>query len=249
MIGGYVGEVVLAEDTFYNSRYLRGFLRARVLLNLKKPLAYGLWMPRPDEKPQFGAWLTTNACQCWDEVMVVVCSDWSESEHARKKKEEAIKKKNNEVKRKSKEVLKTYDDELFVIRINKPLAASRGWDLAKNKVRRAPNVEENPNVDRKGLKPTMRDAKVSQPEGEGEKRHTYDSVDVVGRVSPGITAGTVKAMDDEIPCGSDKTCNSQERNPMAMVVYGRRMLGDITNRIEVLGLKKKCSRGVGNISG
>lgn len=40
-IGGYVGEVVLAEDPQYNGRYLRNFLRARVILDLRKPLSHG----------------------------------------------------------------------------------------------------------------------------------------------------------------------------------------------------------------
>ncbi|KAI9106909.1 hypothetical protein K1719_022437 [Acacia pycnantha] len=48
MVGGYVGEVVLAEDPHYNNRYLRNFLRARVLIDLRKPLAYGFWLPKPD---------------------------------------------------------------------------------------------------------------------------------------------------------------------------------------------------------
>ncbi|KAI9084512.1 hypothetical protein K1719_033500 [Acacia pycnantha] len=227
-IGGYVGEVVLAEDPCYNGRYLRGFLRARVLLNLKKPIACGFWMPRPDgkevwisiqyeklqcfcyncgrighdnrscqsekmmsivnpEKPRFGAWLTTNACRCWDEVMVVVRSDWSESEHARKKKEEAIKRKNEEVSG-NQEVPNADDDELFVIRIDKPLAVNRDWDLMKNKARRAPNAEENPNVDRKGLKQDMRNAGIAQPENQGVKERIHDSADVVGRVSMGTKA-------------------------------------------------------------
>ncbi|KAK4264190.1 hypothetical protein QN277_025399 [Acacia crassicarpa] len=47
-IGRHVGEVLLAEDPNYNGRYLRNFLCARVLLDLRKPLAYGFWLPRPD---------------------------------------------------------------------------------------------------------------------------------------------------------------------------------------------------------
>ncbi|KAI9119956.1 hypothetical protein K1719_008925 [Acacia pycnantha] len=47
-IGGHVGEVILAEDPFYNGRYLRNFLRTRVMLDLRKPLAYGFWLPKPD---------------------------------------------------------------------------------------------------------------------------------------------------------------------------------------------------------
>ncbi|KAI9124842.1 hypothetical protein K1719_004169 [Acacia pycnantha] len=48
LLGGYVGEVILVEDTSYKGRYLRNFLRARVILDLRKPLAYGFWLPRSD---------------------------------------------------------------------------------------------------------------------------------------------------------------------------------------------------------
>ncbi|KAI9118304.1 hypothetical protein K1719_010636 [Acacia pycnantha] len=48
--GGHVGEVLLAEDPYYNGRYLRGFLRARVLLDLRRPLAYGFWLTRPNNE-------------------------------------------------------------------------------------------------------------------------------------------------------------------------------------------------------
>ncbi|KAI9094469.1 hypothetical protein K1719_026694 [Acacia pycnantha] len=47
-IGGHVGEVMLAEDPFYNGRYLQNFLRTRIMLDLRKPLAYGFWLPKPD---------------------------------------------------------------------------------------------------------------------------------------------------------------------------------------------------------
>ncbi|KAK4278524.1 hypothetical protein QN277_016360 [Acacia crassicarpa] len=47
-LGGEVSEVMLAEDPVYNGRYLRKFLCAKVILDLRKPLAYGFWLPRPD---------------------------------------------------------------------------------------------------------------------------------------------------------------------------------------------------------
>ncbi|KAI9117829.1 hypothetical protein K1719_011244 [Acacia pycnantha] len=49
-IGGHVGEVLMAEDPSYNDRYLWNFLRARVVLDLRKPLASGFWLVRPDGK-------------------------------------------------------------------------------------------------------------------------------------------------------------------------------------------------------
>ncbi|KAI9098543.1 hypothetical protein K1719_025168 [Acacia pycnantha] len=66
-IGGQVGEVMLVEDPFYNGRFLRSFLRARVILDLRKPLAYGFWLPRPDGKK---VWLTIRyeklQCFCYN---------------------------------------------------------------------------------------------------------------------------------------------------------------------------------------
>ncbi|KAI9099682.1 hypothetical protein K1719_024687 [Acacia pycnantha] len=47
-LGGHVGEVILAEDPVYKGRYLRNFLRARVVVDLRKSLANGFWLPRPD---------------------------------------------------------------------------------------------------------------------------------------------------------------------------------------------------------
>lgn len=40
-LGEHVGEVMLVEDPFYRGWYLRNFLRARVILDLRNPLAYG----------------------------------------------------------------------------------------------------------------------------------------------------------------------------------------------------------------
>ncbi|KAI9113221.1 hypothetical protein K1719_015746 [Acacia pycnantha] len=54
-IGAHVGEVTIAEDPLYNGRYLRNFLRARVILDLRKPLAHGFWLPRPDGRK---IWIT-----------------------------------------------------------------------------------------------------------------------------------------------------------------------------------------------
>ncbi|KAI9118791.1 hypothetical protein K1719_010236 [Acacia pycnantha] len=48
MIGGYVGEVLLAEDPHLHGRLFQNFLRARILLDLRKALAYGFWMNKPD---------------------------------------------------------------------------------------------------------------------------------------------------------------------------------------------------------
>lgn len=39
--GGFVGELMLAEDPYCKDRYLRSFLHARIVVDLRKPLAYG----------------------------------------------------------------------------------------------------------------------------------------------------------------------------------------------------------------
>ncbi|KAI9089571.1 hypothetical protein K1719_029176 [Acacia pycnantha] len=47
-IGGNVGEVLVAEDPHYNGRYFRNFLRVRVMVDLRKALVPGFWLPKPD---------------------------------------------------------------------------------------------------------------------------------------------------------------------------------------------------------
>ncbi|KAI9120292.1 hypothetical protein K1719_007325 [Acacia pycnantha] len=47
-IGGYIGEVVLAEDPRHNSRFLCNFLLVKVVLDLRKALACGFWMNKSD---------------------------------------------------------------------------------------------------------------------------------------------------------------------------------------------------------
>ncbi|KAI9116192.1 hypothetical protein K1719_013122 [Acacia pycnantha] len=39
---------MLAEDPHYNDKYHRNFLRVRIILDLRKALVSGLWMPKPD---------------------------------------------------------------------------------------------------------------------------------------------------------------------------------------------------------
>ncbi|KAI9075907.1 hypothetical protein K1719_042108 [Acacia pycnantha] len=54
-IGNHVGKVMMAEDPIYNGKFVRGFMRARVLIDLRKPLSHGFWMDRPEGKK---AWIT-----------------------------------------------------------------------------------------------------------------------------------------------------------------------------------------------
>ncbi|KAI9108190.1 hypothetical protein K1719_021063 [Acacia pycnantha] len=48
IIESHVGEVTIAEDPFYKGWFLRNFLRARVIVDRRKPLAHGFWLLRPD---------------------------------------------------------------------------------------------------------------------------------------------------------------------------------------------------------
>ncbi|KAI9074260.1 hypothetical protein K1719_043745 [Acacia pycnantha] len=48
-IGGYAGEVLLAEDPHYKGRFIRNFMRVRVLLDFRKSLASGFWMNKPND--------------------------------------------------------------------------------------------------------------------------------------------------------------------------------------------------------
>ncbi|KAF7838884.1 reverse transcriptase [Senna tora] len=46
-MGSKVGEVLIIEDLVVNGRLIRSFARARVLIDLDKPLVAGFWVPRP----------------------------------------------------------------------------------------------------------------------------------------------------------------------------------------------------------
>ncbi|XP_028769739.1 uncharacterized protein LOC114727197 [Neltuma alba] len=50
-LGGLIGEVMMVEDPRGDGLLIRSFLRARVLVDLRKPLVTGMWSPRKDKDP------------------------------------------------------------------------------------------------------------------------------------------------------------------------------------------------------
>lgn len=46
-----IGEVLLVEDPRRENMLVRNFLRARVVIDIRKPLVFGMWSPRPDMDP------------------------------------------------------------------------------------------------------------------------------------------------------------------------------------------------------
>ncbi|KAI9086094.1 hypothetical protein K1719_031927 [Acacia pycnantha] len=277
-IGGYVGEVLLVEAPCYNGRYLHGFLCTRVLLDLKKPLAFGFWMPRSDgrkvwisiqyeklqcfyyncgriehdnrsgksekmmlmfnpKEPRFGAWLTTNACRSWDEVMAVIRSDWSKSEYARKKKEEAIMRRNEEIKRKATVAPNTEDDDLFFIRMHKILVENKGWEQKESTRRGISSVEEASNADWTCLKVNAKGNDVHNSEDKGKDRQACVNEEDVARATTKISVEVDRPKAERTTCRIAKAYASQKENSMAMVLYDGKILGDVINRINDLGLK------------
>ncbi|XP_028782868.1 uncharacterized protein LOC114738970 [Neltuma alba] len=51
ILGSMVGNVVMIEDPRRGNLLTRSFLRARVVVDLRKPLITGIWTPRPDMDP------------------------------------------------------------------------------------------------------------------------------------------------------------------------------------------------------
>lgn len=47
ILGGKIGDVLEVENPFVDGKLRRDFLRARVLVDIMKPLLCGLWIPRP----------------------------------------------------------------------------------------------------------------------------------------------------------------------------------------------------------
>lgn len=48
LLGQKIGEVVGVEKPIVNGRLVRSFLRARVLVDVTRPLLEGIWVPRPN---------------------------------------------------------------------------------------------------------------------------------------------------------------------------------------------------------
>ncbi|KAI9083192.1 hypothetical protein K1719_034925 [Acacia pycnantha] len=285
-IGGYVGDVVLAENPFYNGRYLRSFLRVRVVLDLRKPLACGFWMPRPDgrkvwisiryEKLQsfcyncgrighdnksckservmsmvlpsesrFGAWLTTNSCRNWDEVMTVVKDEWIEANDARKKREEALRRKGTEDRRQGNRASHPPEDEIFCIKVNKSLlesemdGTSRGH--SKGEVENLGAVyggRASLEIDR-----GKETGSILLDKGKQTERGQEESLEFLNRKANDSPLNVVA----EQKIGLQRSCDlvnesvpAEEVHPLAMVVYSGQILTEMINGIKCIGLKRKA---------
>ncbi|KAI9122468.1 hypothetical protein K1719_006308 [Acacia pycnantha] len=110
-IGNNVGEVVLAEEPRHNGRFLRTFLRVRVVLDLRKPLASGFWLNNPDGGK---SWISIRSPE---ELIVIVKDSWEEVAYYRRKKEEAIPRKTKEHVQKMAWDSKKEEEELFCIKL------------------------------------------------------------------------------------------------------------------------------------
>ncbi|KAI9119800.1 hypothetical protein K1719_009189 [Acacia pycnantha] len=267
MIGGYVGEVQMVEDPYYQSRYLRGFLRARILLDLRRPLAYGFWLPRPNEEsiwisicyeklqnfcyncgkvghdnracdserlmsimnpkePRFGAWLTTKMCRSWDEAVVVIKSDWSEAEYARRRRMEALLRKKEEEERAADLPSVVDDDNLFFIKTHKPKGDLSGA------YRKVPNENLQARKNEEGPKGEVRSGAI----GTNETQDAEASTNMGTRIQVGEEDGyTGKASVDPL------------ENQLAVVVYNPGGLGEVIKGISMLGLKREAPE-VWNVS-
>ncbi|KAI9080775.1 hypothetical protein K1719_037288 [Acacia pycnantha] len=186
------------------------------------------------EEPRFGAWLTTNSCRSWDEVLVVICNDWSESDHTRRRKEEAVRRRSGEAKRKSEQVLRPDDDELFVINLSKPLVTKNGLAHSEGKDRKESEGIMLLSQDKGGVKANTR-ATVTSHSGLKEMNRLN-----TGSKDKGSAAAD-KSKSEGLVDRPNKAKDSKEGAQMKMVVYERRVLGDIINKIEDLGLKRNVA--------
>ncbi|KAI9081399.1 hypothetical protein K1719_036662 [Acacia pycnantha] len=220
-IGGYVGEVMLAEDPFYNGRYLRKFLRARIVLDLRKPLSYGFWLPRPDSRK---IWLSVRY-----EKLQSFCYNCGKLGHdnrncnsERRRKEEALKKKSREDKEKHRSASPPPEDDLFFIRLHNPYMegsmdrSAKGFD--------SKNLEDDVIVDGVSEQGTNIDKRRVRANELGTKKTGHCSM----AYKDGFAMGTRDMPSHEIlrehggGSSKDKTINSPpEQNPqaMAMVLY------------------------------
>ncbi|KAI9110143.1 hypothetical protein K1719_019184 [Acacia pycnantha] len=285
-IGGSVSEVVLAEDPVYNGRYLRSFLRVRVVLDLRKPLACGFWLPRPDgrqvwistrfkklqnfcyncgrvghenkscrskklmslvqpSEPHFGAWTATNACRNWDEVMIVVNEIWVEAVSAKKRRDEALIRRRNSEKRQSDKRSPTSDENLFVIKVLNPTTEARGGNLPQNneEVSVEPSSVKHPRddwvapeVERGGRMGGSDRERMKQSALDELNRDSgcYDEFNSTGLDTSGFSGlgGSMSHANINMP--------NQNEQALTMVVYDGRIMSEVINDLDRLGLKRKA---------
>ncbi|KAI9112656.1 hypothetical protein K1719_016322 [Acacia pycnantha] len=285
-IGEHVGKVMLAEDPFYNGRFLRSFLRARIILDLKRPLAHGFWMPTPEKKkvwisilyeklqcfcyncgrighdnrickseklmstldpsmPRFGNWLTTNQCRNWDEVMAVVCKDWVEADYVRKRQEEASIRRANAEKSKNENEKKVDETELFFIRMNK--ATMRSTEAASNVYMGTPDaMGENTCSDGeiclevKNRRKVQHQSNLHDNIDRGEERRCSVCQANVGEPSSKAEVSSVNHIAFDAGVSTNQTTDALIENDMAIVLYNGGVLGEITNGMKGLGLKRNA---------
>ncbi|KAI9084082.1 hypothetical protein K1719_033938 [Acacia pycnantha] len=257
-IGGYVGEVMLAEYPFYNGRPDSRKIWLSVRYEKLQSFCYNCGKLGHDNQncnserlmslfdpdmPRFGAWLATNSCRSWEEVMVVVCKEWAEADYVRRRKDEALKKKSREDKEKHRSASPPPEDDLFFIRLHNPYMegsvdrSAKGFD--------SKNLKDDVIVDGVSEQGTNIDKRRVRANELGTKKTGHCSM----AYKDGFAMGTRDMPSHEIlrehggESSEDKTINSPpEQNPqaMAMVLYNGGVMNDMINQMDVLGLKRNA---------
>ncbi|KAI9083556.1 hypothetical protein K1719_034498 [Acacia pycnantha] len=224
MIGGHVGEVMLAEDPLYNGRSER-------LMSVFIPA-----------EPRFGPWLTTNACRVWEEVLTVVRPDWEEAAYFKKKKDEAELRKKIELKQRADKEADVEDGDLFSIKVRNSSGEERRRDPIKSKVEEESEVRvceamnESYRYRRKNYPKPLAD------EVKKRKEEVLKDACGSGERSEGNRAGHKEAFKDK-PLKPPESVlmqplGGQEMNSLAMVLYDGEALNEVTGGLKNLGLKR-----------
>ncbi|KAI9106797.1 hypothetical protein K1719_022325 [Acacia pycnantha] len=250
-IGGQVGVVLLAEDPYCNNRYLRSF--CQLCYNCGKVghdnriCKYEKLMSvaEPDE-PCFGAWLTTAECRNWNEVVAIVSKDWIEADYVRRMKAEALSRRRSEDRKKVDSDGPPEEEDLFSIRINKPLMVDKSpatkvvlEERVVGEEREATDGYDYYGNNLPIQSPGVSAMKLSQSTGKGSQSKISDGL------RKDVTADEAKErerqVEEECITNSNTTSIKQDENAMALVLYKGGVLKEVINGLSGLNLKRNAA--------
>ncbi|KAI9072559.1 hypothetical protein K1719_045478 [Acacia pycnantha] len=255
MIGGYVGNVMLAEDPYYRDRYLHNFLRVRIVLDLRKALVSGFWIPKPDgsrfwvsilyEKLQRFCYICgrighdNRSCKT-EKLMSVVNNDelqfgpWTVTSQCRSWEEMLLKEEGSKVE----------EEDIFTIKVHKSSASVKKEVLGQQREGGGSSLADGllPNISL--LERSHRQSHKIKP--RDVSGYAYVEGNMVGcphvdtEVESDRGSEFVQSPDDKDPAYKlGNSLSERIMNPLSIVPY--KALSDVISGICGLGLKRMAT--------
>ncbi|KAI9119456.1 hypothetical protein K1719_009332 [Acacia pycnantha] len=239
-IGGYLGEVMIAENPHYNGRFLRNFLRSRVVLDLRKPLAAGFWLPRPDGKK---VWLSIRY-----EKLQSFCYTCGKIGHDYRccGSEKVMSMLNRNEPRYGEWITtnacRSWEDVLVVVKDEWSRFCGNGKGITNDMRKVTCPAATVPIIDKMKSKVVVEDRKDLEDRGYAEEevrrnvqaRMKVTETNEATGTNSGYTSDNTKPAPEMV-----KSTNKHREHELEMVPYNGRILHEVINHLDNLGLKRK----------